>query len=105
MPERRSVIVGSKYQNGAIEALPDLKKGDLITLKAEPDNSKDTSAVACYSSSDQHLGYIPRTHNVELSRLLRGGRIVHARIDEVAVLVPRDGKPEVKDPPRVEIWW
>jgi hypothetical protein len=106
MPERRSVITMSKLFAGAVEATKLLKKGDLIKLVTEPENKNDQNAVLCLTADDKRLGYLPRTHNTEIARLLRGGRIVHARVDDPAVVaLDGDNRLFVKVVPHIEIWF
>jgi hypothetical protein len=65
-------IAGFQHYQGG-EVAEQLEAGTELTLKAEPENEYDPSAVAIYFG-DKKLGYIPKGKNEELSKLLRYGR-------------------------------
>ncbi|MCA1743091.1 MAG: HIRAN domain-containing protein, partial [Desulfovibrionales bacterium] len=41
----------------------DLKPGQTLKLKREPQNPHDSKAIEVFTSSGQKLGYVPRSHN------------------------------------------
>ena len=74
----RVPIAGFRYHAGP-RVLPHLLPGTAVLLQAEPAHPRDRFAVRiCWRG---HLiGYIPRTDNRHLSRLLRQGAELEARI-------------------------
>ena len=43
--------------------LPELKPGDLLELKEEPENEYDSMAIRVLTQKGKHLGYIPHYYN------------------------------------------
>jgi len=74
-------IAGFAYYDG-LEVIDRLTLGAVVTLRSEPENPHDPEAVAVYFGETK-LGYVPRTKNGELSKLLYFGYggIVEARIN------------------------
>ena len=64
----RFFVAGFQYHDGA-RVLPYLKPGQDLDLVAEPSNPHDRFAVAVLWQGSK-LGYVPRTDNKHLSRLL-----------------------------------
>lgn len=62
--------------------LPVLKPGSLLSLVREPGNPYDSFAVEIFCE-DIKLGYVPRTDNIHISRLLQQGAHVICRAVEV----------------------
>lgn len=79
-------IAGFTYYEG-VEVISDMKIGDRLKLKLEEDNKYDSRAVAIYYGKKK-LGYVPRTENRILYKLLRVGfeglRVRVQRIDPQA---------------------
>ncbi|MCP5536321.1 MAG: HIRAN domain-containing protein [Akkermansiaceae bacterium] len=59
--------------------LHQMKLGEELTLVAEPANPYDQYAVRIHWQ-DKHIGYLPRTSNHVVSRLLRQGAPIKAAI-------------------------
>ena len=65
------------YRAGELWGL--LGHGDVLQLVREPQNPHDSNAVQiCWRYNK--LGYLPRSENMAVARLLDQGRRVHARI-------------------------
>jgi len=64
-------IAGFSYYEGVL-AFEDLKVGGLLTLKLDPKNTYDKYAVEIYHK-DHKLGFIPRTDNKHIAKLLMTG--------------------------------
>jgi hypothetical protein len=64
-------IAGFAYYEGAL-VFDKLKIGTKLKLVAEPTNAFDKNAVEIYLD-DTKLGYVPRTFNREISKLLNAG--------------------------------
>ncbi|HDP54591.1 MAG TPA: DNA-binding protein [Bacteroidetes bacterium] len=64
-------IAGFTYYDGAL-AFSKLRVGTRLKLVAEPKNQFDKNAVVLYLKKYK-LGYIPRAHNREISKVLNAG--------------------------------
>ncbi|MBU2548787.1 MAG: HIRAN domain-containing protein [Proteobacteria bacterium] len=64
------------YRGPALIGL--LKAGDLLTMTAEPLNNHDEFAVRLEWGGDK-LGYVPRSDNRHISRLIRQGARLECR--------------------------
>jgi hypothetical protein len=71
-------IAGFTFYEGAM-AFNDLSIGTSLQLVAEPDNRFDKNAVAIYFG-DKKLGFIPRTNNREISKVLNAGHNIFKTI-------------------------
>jgi hypothetical protein len=61
-----------------------LVAGELVSLKAEPDNEYDANAIRVLNSSGKDLGYIPSEENEELLELLGAEQKVYcARVSKI----------------------
>lgn len=73
-------MVGATFRSAsAKEVLKQLKIGDRLELKADPNNEYDTTAVACYYAH-HHLGFIPKESNSALFAVLMDGAEISATI-------------------------
>jgi hypothetical protein len=64
-----------------------LHVGDDVQLVAEPDNPHDPWAVRIEHRKSR-IGYLPRTHNEAVSRLLQQGASVRCTITKVDASAP-----------------
>lgn len=74
-------VAGFQYYDGP-SIICDIQAGERLTLMAEPGNSYDKFAVAIYREGVM-LGYVPRTDNKHLSRLLQQDVHLQCRVSEV----------------------
>jgi len=75
-------IAGLPYYQ-AKTILRSLRPGMALRLVAEPENPHDEFAVEMFLG-EVKLGYVPRSDNRHISRLLRQGATVVAEVTEVA---------------------
>jgi hypothetical protein len=61
-------VAGFRFHSG-MQHLDQMKEGELLDLRREPDNAYDDSAIALYWN-ELKIGYIPKEENTLLSRLL-----------------------------------
>ena len=71
-------LAGFQYHAGT-SVWPELKPGDLLELRREPDNPHDPYAVRV-EWRGQQLGYLPRSENQAVARAMDRGERVEARI-------------------------
>lgn len=73
-------LVGSTFRPpSAREALKQLKIGDKLDLRADPDNEYDSTAVAVYYAH-HHVGFIPKESNSAIFAVLMDGTEISAEI-------------------------
>jgi hypothetical protein len=70
-------VAGVKWHLAAFNAA-NPKRGDFLTLKAEPDNQHDPSAIAVYKG-EHRIGYVPR-NSQEVGKALREDQIAEVRV-------------------------
>ena len=83
----RCYIAGFQYHEGP-QIRDQIKIGDSVAVLRESKNQYDCYAVAL-KWRGKHLGYVPRSENKHISRLLRQGAELTARITQV-----KPGPPE-----------
>lgn len=76
-----SQVAGFHYAHGP-QVLDRLDPGDALTLAREPENPHDHLAVRIEWNGAK-LGYVPRTGNAAIARLLDGGETLSARIHAI----------------------
>jgi hypothetical protein len=76
-------VAGTSYQN-LTEIEPDLKVGDRFLLFREANNEYDKFAVAILNSTSNKLGYIPKSKNETIARLLDAGKTVYGTLEKKA---------------------
>ena len=99
---RNVTITGSTFYQNATAIIKQLRPGNALTLKREPELKYDKNAVAIYSPSkvgDKQLGYVPRGLAAELAPLMDSGTVVTAvrartALEGVLLLEWDDGQPE-----------
>jgi len=81
-----SNLVGTHFRPSEARTIANaLTIGDEVELRADPENAYDPMAVAVYSE-DEHIGFIAKANNYQVSEWLQNGGEVTAKI------VDRDGK-------------
>ncbi|MCU7939514.1 MAG: hypothetical protein KZQ64_16290 [gamma proteobacterium symbiont of Bathyaustriella thionipta] len=76
-------IAGFQYYQGQ-KLISKINKKETLILIAEPENQFDKYAVEVYYQATK-LGYIPRNENKHISRILRAGVNLHAKVYAVDV--------------------
>ena len=59
------------------------KEGDRITLLREPQNEHDELAILVKDEKKHKLGYIPRSDNHVMARLMDAGKLLYGIITEL----------------------
>lgn len=106
MPQIRCPIVGTQHHGeAALNKLDALPAQTPIVLKRDRNNRFDARAVACYAD-DQHVGFLPKTHNELPSRLMDSGNKITAVLVERGELVINVKSGKRFDPlPRIVLTW
>ncbi|MGN1422101.1 MAG: HIRAN domain-containing protein [Oscillospiraceae bacterium] len=63
----------------------EIKEGDKLILKREPDNRFDELAILVLAQSGKKLGYVPEKDNPVLARLMDAGKKLTAAIETISV--------------------
>jgi hypothetical protein len=61
---------------------PKINIGDHLSFFREPDNPHDDKAILVKNPEKQKLGYIPRTNNEILARLMDAGKLLYGVVKE-----------------------
>jgi hypothetical protein len=77
-----SPLAGYRY-HAAAQLWPELRVGDALELRREPDNPHDPNAVSV-SWRGRRLGYLPRRENAAAAWGLDRGQAPRARISRLA---------------------
>jgi hypothetical protein len=77
-------MAGFTYYDG-IDVFSELKVGSLLTMKSEPENKYDPSAVVIFYG-DKKLGYVPKEENKLIFKFLELGYtdLFEVRINRVS---------------------
>ena len=60
-----------------------MKSGDKVILRRELGNERDEYAIVVFNKHKRKLGYIPRSHNMILSRLMDAGKHIYGAVSEI----------------------
>lgn len=63
----------------------EIKEGDKLVLKRQPDNRFDELAIPVLAQSGKKLGYVPERDNPVLARLMDAGKKLTATIESISV--------------------
>lgn len=73
-----SYVAGTYYVDDE-SVFDDLKDGDKLILKREPDNRFDENAILVLDEKERKLGYIPEKDNIVFARLMDAGKYLTAK--------------------------
>ena len=74
-----SYVAGTSYIEDE-SILEEIKEGDKLTLKREPDNRFDDNAILVIDEKSRKLGYIPEKDNIVFARLMDAGKYLTAKV-------------------------
>ena len=77
-----SHIAGTSYIDDQ-SIFDELKAGDKLFLKREPDNRFDENAILVLDEKSRKLGYIPEKDNLVFARLMDAGKYLIARMTDM----------------------
>ena len=75
-----TTVVGLYYRDDKEEILQDMKVGDQLFLRREPDNEYDSMAVAVHDPKERKIGYLPKESNTFMSTMMDSGQEFIARL-------------------------
>ena len=73
-------VAGTNFRPDIADIESDLTAGAQLKLQREQQNGFDESAIAIYDAENHHLGYVPKTKNEVLARLLDAGKSLSAKL-------------------------
>ena len=74
-----SYVAGTSYVKDE-SIFDDVKEGDALILKREPDNRFDENAIIVMDVKKRKLGYIPEKDNIVFARLMDAGKYLTAKV-------------------------
>ena len=77
-----SYIAGTSYIDDQ-SIFDELKDGDKLFLKREPDNRFDENAILVLDEKGRKLGYIPEKDNLVFARLMDAGKYLTSRMTDI----------------------
>lgn len=75
-------IAGTTYIDNIEDLEPELRLGMKLKFLREPKNEFDKLAIKVLDENDNKIGYVPRTKNAILARLMDAGKLLYATIYE-----------------------
>lgn len=74
-------VAGTPYRDNIETIEPELQEQDILIFKREIDNKHDALAIQILDKNGQKLGYIPRTKNEVIARLMDAGKLIFGKIE------------------------
>ncbi len=75
-------VAGTMHVEEIFRKTEQLGPGSALALLREPENPYDRKAILVLTPEGDKIGYIPRTENNILSRLMDAGKLLFARVEE-----------------------
>lgn len=76
------IVAGTTHVDNIHELKGQIVPGTLLKMVRRPKNIYDEKAIALFMCADQ-IGYVPRTLNLIISRLMDAGKEFYAKVTEV----------------------
>ena len=76
-----SYVAGTAYIDDET-VFEEIKEGDKVVLKREPENRFDENAILVLDGKNRKLGYIPEKDNIVFARLMDAGKYLTAKIND-----------------------
>lgn len=76
------VVAGTTHCDEIYDVEPHLEKGTVLRMVRRPDNKHDEKAIAIFYDKTR-IGYVPRTLNLIISRLMDAGKEFYAKVESV----------------------
>lgn len=73
------VVAGTGYCEQINDIYPQLQKGTVLKMQRDPQNKYDENAIGIYFNQTR-IGWVPRTMNTIISRLMDAGKAFFCRI-------------------------
>jgi len=76
-------IAGSFYVDDIEELIENIDTGSKLKFVREPDNKYDNLAIIVKDPDGNKLGYVPRTDNPILARLMDAGKFIYGNVKNI----------------------
>jgi hypothetical protein len=76
-------IAGSFYVEDIEELVENINTGSKLKFVREPENEYDKLAIIVKDSDGNKLGYVPRTDNPILARLMDAGKLIYGTVTDI----------------------
>lgn len=74
-----SYVAGTTYIEDE-SVFDEIKEGDKLVLKREPENRFDENAILVLDGKNRKIGYIPEKDNIVFARLMDAGKYLMAKM-------------------------
>ena len=75
-------IAGTTHVEGIDDKTANIDKGTLLMFQREKDNQYDALAIQILNDKKERIGYVPKTKNEVLARLMDAGKLIFGRVEE-----------------------
>jgi hypothetical protein len=73
-------VAGTTHRD-LTEIEPTLNANDLLCFNRDPDNKHDKLAIKIFCPAGHHIGFVPRTKNEVLARLMDAGKLIIGKLE------------------------
>jgi len=80
-----SKIAGTSHIHDAKKLFSSLQVGESLKLQRDKENEFDWNAVLVLTNDGEKLGFLPKSDNEIASKLLEGGKSLHAEILDIEI--------------------
>ena len=86
MPFQRDIfllechVAQTMHVDDILAKAKDIDVGAALALKREPENENDGLAISVETVGGEKIGYVPRSHNPILARLLDAGKLLTTKV-------------------------
>lgn len=82
-------VAGTGYCEQMNDIYPKLKTDEVLQMRRDPQNKYDKKAIGIYFEQTR-IGWVPRTMNEIISRLMDAGKVFFCRITELSEQSPEN---------------
>ena len=82
-------VAGTGYCEQMNDIYPKLKTDEVLQMRRDPHNKYDKKAIGIYFEQTR-IGWVPRTMNEIISRLMDAGKVFFCRITELSEQSPEN---------------
>lgn len=75
-------IAGTTHVEGIDDKTANIDKGTLLMFQREKDNQYDALAIQILNDKKERIGYVPKSKNEVLARLMDAGKLIFGRVEE-----------------------
>ena len=76
-------VAGTTHVPAIDEIVSELSLGDRLSFARECENAFDTWAIKVFDAKKRRVGFVPRTNNEMLARLMDGGKLIYGTVKSI----------------------